>query len=97
MSRKQRGSSAKERSEQAKSARERVRANKQSPKSPFNQWVIIGGAVAIALIAIVISVIQSRTSVDQELVTKYESITAERNVLGNADAAVTVQVWEDFL
>lgn len=60
-------------------------------------WVIVGGAIAIVLIAITISIIQSSNSVDPELVTKYESIATQRNVLGEADAPVTIQVWEDFL
>lgn len=97
MSRKQQGSSARARSEQAKSARERVRANQRKKNSPLNMWVIVGGAIAIVLIAITISIIQSSNSVDPELVTKYESIATQRNVLGEADAPVTIQVWEDFL
>lgn len=60
-------------------------------------WVIVGGAIAIVLIAITISIIQSSNSVDPELVTKYESIATQRNVLGEADAPITIQVWEDFL
>lgn len=97
MSKNRPANSAKTRSEQAKSARERAREKQRKQRSPLNIYWIIGGAIAIAAIAITASIITNSGGVDPAFLTKYAETPAERNVLGASDATVTVQVWEDFL
>lgn len=101
MSKKAKSNSVKARSDRAKAARTKTKqqsaARNNKGGSPLNMKWIVGGAIAVALIAIAISMIQSTPGVDSSLVAKYESIPSQRNLLGNPEAPVTIQIWEDFL
>lgn len=67
-------------------------------KSPPTGLLLIGGAAVLVLLVVVIFVISSRpAAVTTE---SYSNISAEwldRSNMGNPEAVVTLQAWEDFL
>ena len=64
-------------------------------------WITVGGALLVAAVVILISVNQSTpTATPIEAGETYEGLPSEwinHNVLGDPNAPVTLQVWEDFL
>jgi protein-disulfide isomerase len=73
----------------------------QQKKTPIGLILVGAASVIVILLVVLLSINQSRsssvTSVD---VSKYSELPdgwIQRATLGNPDAAVTIQMWEDFL
>ncbi|MEM7133074.1 MAG: hypothetical protein AAF702_42625 [Chloroflexota bacterium] len=92
---------SKRRRSQSSSLGKKARSTKKTSRprrgGSSNLWLIIGAAVLIAIIAIAISLSQGGPSVVADA---YEEVPNEWHngrILGDPNAQVTLQVWEDFL
>lgn len=93
--------SKKRRKQSSRTAKSRESAAKQKPASRrastnLLPW-IVAGAVVVALIAVAISLSQAEPEVTAGAYDQLPSDWVNRRVLGDPNAEVTLQVWEDFL
>ena len=65
-------------------------------RNSVNIWLIAGAVVVLAAVVIFVSLGQSGQVVAGAY-SEYPAAWINRNSLGNPDAAVTVQAWDDFL
>jgi len=60
-------------------------------------WLVGGATVLVVLVIVLVSTTQSPAAVDAEKYADLPDDWINRNVLGDPDAPVTIQTWEDFL
>lgn len=84
--------------ERSRTSRPVSAAAAQGKKKPPTGLLLIGGAAILVMLVVIGYVIANQST--QATVSTYSDIPAEwisRNYIGNPDAAVTLQGWEDFL
>ncbi|MBV7334300.1 hypothetical protein KFU94_39905 [Chloroflexi bacterium TSY] len=78
--------------------RKRSKKSDQRRSNKVGLWIIVAGAVLVSLVVILLSLNQSRsTAVDPDAYSAIQLDWQNRTTMGNPDAAVTVEAWEDFL
>lgn len=84
-----------------KSRRKKRQGSAASNNSKITLWLIGAAAVALVIIAIWVNIRQTaNVATVAEAQEAYEGVPTEwinGRILGNPEAPVTIQVWEDFL